>query len=459
MAAYYIKGAAHAPRLQTPWSQWATRLLNLEYGVYVPSRLVDFDTLIEPNGHHLSVLFTTPDSSRGSPYHYEALLRLPDTDTQSPPCNLVTLHEPEYDVLAWSCIPTASVRSSRAHNMIVDFDKHLRRKVAGVLTTEISKTRHKRRAVQLPESNDLTDLLHDPPPSKAGDAYCMQDRRPAHWARGIQAAMETPVPPFPGPGVSVDSAWTPFCPSHTLPRSASACDASKGGPAGEGHRGQPLANTTRRCSERRANRLPPSETTTQHCATNVACCQPCSLRREDGAEIQKCCPNQFQPEYATVKPSQLVPGEHGLFAEKDIPAGTWVTAFGEVQKCPRDEVHSTVTRGWWCLGPLSKSSRLQGGGEYVKYKPPRNLATERVCHAHAVNHVCKADKVNLEMVSCSGPGAEGREDTVWVAGRTTTLVPAGTELVWQYTDNKPPFQCKCCQQGTDGNARQRRRRV
>lgn len=157
----------------------------------------------------------------------------------------------------------------------------------------------------------------------------------------------------------------------------------------------------------------------ENVAMNVPCSDSCHLPD---------CTNNFDSHVADVRPSTFIPGEKGLFAARDVPPGTFVASFGVMK-----EVSSASE------GPLGYyiPGRVTGFSQTRRLAPKHRYRKNSSHKAHACNHTCALESVNVEYVV--NWEDETDQPQAWI--KTSGFVREGEEFFANYG---PQFELESC---------------
>lgn len=144
------------------------------------------------------------------------------------------------------------------------------------------------------------------------------------------------------------------------------------------------------------------------------------------------CENKLQIGAAEVRPSEMLDGENGLFAARDIKQGEWIATFGPVRR---------VGAGGGGKMEYSFPIRETGSRFLVHVTPIRGLCDMN--RAHAMNHTCSAEHSNALITHTGELGTKAQ-----VLVRAQKPITAGLEIFANYGpkdkirffDNGP---CRC----------------
>ena len=172
---------------------------------------------------------------------------------------------------------------------------------------------------------------------------------------------------------------------------------------------------------------------------HMCCDHVCMVcRRVDGTI---CCGNMFQPDFCRVAPSTLLPAQNGLYATRDIPPGVWIASFGKCKTVAGPHVQTEYGYTFPCRG-------TEVGGSCVQWVTPVAILQKDEL-AHAINHTCDEDKVDVELVNTSGDFEYNEEKGKWIEiepiivyVRSKRHVPSGNEIFGTYAMHES-VQCVC----------------
>ena len=140
---------------------------------------------------------------------------------------------------------------------------------------------------------------------------------------------------------------------------------------------------------------------------------------------------------ADLCPSTFIPGENGLFAARDVSPGVFVASFGAVKEV------SNATEG--PPGYYIKNQSITYWASYLDFHnsqtrrlAPKHRYRKNSSHkAHACNHTCAKDSVNVEYVVTWED--ETQQPQAWI--RALSFVSAGEEFFANYG---PDFGLESC---------------
>ena len=145
---------------------------------------------------------------------------------------------------------------------------------------------------------------------------------------------------------------------------------------------------------------------------NVALALPCNnCDRMD-------CSNKLQTSAAEARPSELLPGEDGLFAARHIKRGEWIASFGVLARLDGG-VGGRAKRGY--IIPITET-----GSRRLVYVTPIDGVGPRH-KAHAMNHTCSEEHRNAELTHTGEIGLDAQ-----VLVRACKDITANQEIFTSY---------------------------
>ena len=87
----------------------------------------------------------------------------------------------------------------------------------------------------------------------------------------------------------------------------------------------------------------------------------------------------------------LLPSQNGLYATRDIPPGVWIASFGKCKTVAGPHVQTEYGYTFPCRG-------TEVGGSCVQWVTPVAILQKDEL-AHAINHTCDEDKIDVELVN------------------------------------------------------------
>ena len=140
------------------------------------------------------------------------------------------------------------------------------------------------------------------------------------------------------------------------------------------------------------------------------------------------CTNGFDSQVADVRPSTFILGQKGLFPARDVSPGVFVASFGALKEV------STAAEG-----PLGYyiPARVTGHAQTRRLAPKHRYRKNSSHKAHACNHTCAKDSVNVEYVVTWED--ETQQPQAWI--RALSFVSAGEEFFANYG---PDFGLESC---------------